>query len=63
MNTRKEMYNYEYINIEDKITEYSGSILSLNSTYESHKLWEVITEYGTISNLNTEFSCWPINED
>ncbi len=57
------IYNYEYINIEDKITEYSGSILSLNSTYESHKLWEVITEYGTISNLNTEFSCWPINED
>jgi len=57
------IHMYEYINIEDKTTVYSGSILSLDNTHESHNLWEISTEYGTISNLNTDFSCWPINED
>ena len=52
---------YEYLNVENKTTVYSENILDLDNTYESYKLWEVNTEYGVFSNLNTEFSCWPIH--
>jgi len=58
----KYIYNYLYINVENKATAYSGNILSLSSTYNSHTLWEVNTSYGTFSNLNTEFSCWPLGD-
>ena len=56
------IYNYLYINVENKATAYSGNILSLSSTYNSHTLWEINTSYGTFSNLNTEFSCWTLGD-